>query len=212
MLPADASAQRPAGAAAGKQWANAGHHDCQVPVPAQPQGGAQCTDGQGKYMPTIMHVWHVVVLHACSMLGARQRHHASCSGRAYVPSGAVVGGNETREAQHPTRQGRRRPLGKSCVRSPPRLLPILAMLRQCTPGTYIAPLPTLIVPPRLRPPAPQLITAHSDMRDDNALLAALFPGDDGSGSDFESLAQLQGGTFKYDATRSAKPYRCAAVG
>ncbi|KXZ50918.1 hypothetical protein GPECTOR_14g165 [Gonium pectorale] len=53
----------------------------------------------------------------------------------------------------------------------------------------------------------RLVTAHSDMRDDNLLLAALFPGDDGSATAYESLAQLQGGTFKYDTSRPAKPYR-----
>ncbi|EFJ49290.1 hypothetical protein VOLCADRAFT_120782 [Volvox carteri f. nagariensis] len=45
------------------------------------------------------------------------------------------------------------------------------------------------------------------VRDDNVLLAALFPGDDGSATAYESLAQLQGGTFKYDTSRPAKPYR-----
>ncbi|GFR48553.1 hypothetical protein Agub_g10452 [Astrephomene gubernaculifera] len=53
----------------------------------------------------------------------------------------------------------------------------------------------------------KLVTAHSEVRDDNVLLAALFPGDDGSATAFESLAQLQGGTFKYDTSRPAKPYR-----
>ncbi|GIL44794.1 hypothetical protein Vafri_2281 [Volvox africanus] len=53
----------------------------------------------------------------------------------------------------------------------------------------------------------KLVTAHSEVRDDNVLLGALFPGDDGSATAYESLAQLQGGTFKYDTSRSAKPYR-----
>ncbi|KAG2493497.1 hypothetical protein HYH03_008313 [Edaphochlamys debaryana] len=53
----------------------------------------------------------------------------------------------------------------------------------------------------------KLVTAHSDVRDDNVLLSALFPGDDGSASAFEGLAQLQGGTFKFDSSRPAKPYR-----
>ncbi|PNH03608.1 THO complex subunit 5, partial [Tetrabaena socialis] len=53
----------------------------------------------------------------------------------------------------------------------------------------------------------KLVTAHSEVRDDNVLLAALFPGDDGSATAYESLAQMQGGTFKYDATRPAKPFR-----
>ncbi|GLC33262.1 hypothetical protein PLESTB_000353300 [Pleodorina starrii] len=53
----------------------------------------------------------------------------------------------------------------------------------------------------------KLVTAHSEVRDDNMLLAALFPGDDGSATAYESLAQLQGGTFKYDTFRPAKPYR-----
>ena len=49
--------------------------------------------------------------------------------------------------------------------------------------------------------------ATAQVRDDNVLLAALFPGDDGSATAYESLAQLQGGTFKYDTSRPAKPYR-----
>ncbi|GIL76124.1 hypothetical protein Vretifemale_5834 [Volvox reticuliferus] len=53
----------------------------------------------------------------------------------------------------------------------------------------------------------KLVTAHSEVRDDNVLLGALFPGDDGSATAYESLAQLQGGTFKYDTSRPAKPYR-----
>ncbi len=53
------------------------------------------------------------------------------------------------------------------------------------------------------------VTAHSDVREDNVLLAALFPGDDGSAAGDESLAQLQGGTFKYDSAKTQKPYRCA---
>lgn len=53
----------------------------------------------------------------------------------------------------------------------------------------------------------KLVTAHSEVRDDNVLLAALFPGDDGSATAYESLAQLQGGTFRYDTSRQAKPYR-----
>ena len=58
----------------------------------------------------------------------------------------------------------------------------------------------------------KLVSAHCDTPADNLLLAALFPFDDGQSiNGFESICQLQNGTFRFDPSRPAKPYRCDVV-
>ena len=42
---------------------------------------------------------------------------------------------------------------------------------------------------------------------DNALLATLFPQDDGLTAPCETAGQLEGGSFSFDTTRLAKPYK-----
>ncbi len=60
-------------------------------------------------------------------------------------------------------------------------------------------------------PALKLVTAHAANPADNALLRAVFPGDDGATVPLEGVQQLQRGTFRYSATRIPRPYRCAGV-
>ncbi|MEW5300340.1 MAG: hypothetical protein WDW38_008227 [Sanguina aurantia] len=59
----------------------------------------------------------------------------------------------------------------------------------------------------------KVLTAHSDVAADNSLLEKLVPGDGGDGATFESLAQLESGTFVYRSSRASKPYRwCQHLG
>mmetsp|Transcript_37376 Transcript_37376/g.83177 ORF Transcript_37376/g.83177 Transcript_37376/m.83177 type:complete len:438 (+) Transcript_37376:84-1397(+) len=53
----------------------------------------------------------------------------------------------------------------------------------------------------------KLVTAQCDSAADNQLLAALFPSDDGSRVPSEAVAQMESGTFRFDVSRPAKPYR-----
>ena len=47
----------------------------------------------------------------------------------------------------------------------------------------------------------------SESDGDNALLASLFPQDDGLTAPCETAGQLEGGSFSFDTTRLAKPYK-----
>ena len=61
----------------------------------------------------------------------------------------------------------------------------------------------------------KLVTAHCGsgdapaVKEDDMLLAALFPLDDGLSTPTESLLQLEDGNFMFDSSRRAKPYRWA---
>lgn len=46
------------------------------------------------------------------------------------------------------------------------------------------------------------------MAADNSLLQKLVPGDSGDGTTFESLAQMESGSFVYSSSKAYKPYRC----
>ncbi len=43
--------------------------------------------------------------------------------------------------------------------------------------------------------------------EDNVMLASLFPLDDGLTAPTEALSQLEEGTFTFDPSRTAKPYK-----
>ncbi|KAF5839964.1 THO complex, subunit 5 [Dunaliella salina] len=55
-------------------------------------------------------------------------------------------------------------------------------------------------------PALRVVTALCQPHSKTDLLAALFPGDDGSGACIEALAQLQGGGFRFSPAHPSRPY------
>mmetsp|Transcript_8505 Transcript_8505/g.24395 ORF Transcript_8505/g.24395 Transcript_8505/m.24395 type:complete len:434 (-) Transcript_8505:766-2067(-) len=56
-------------------------------------------------------------------------------------------------------------------------------------------------------PVLNVVTAEAKDPSDNVYLANLFPGDTGAATPNEANNQLEGGTFKFDLTQPARPYR-----
>lgn len=80
-----------------------------------------------------------------------------------------------------------------------------------TPGAAGAAAPATLVAVRfnylLRMHLVEVVAVDEEI--DSGLLALLYPADSGGTALYASLSHLCEGTFKFDAARLARPYRCA---
>jgi len=90
--------------------------------------------------------------------------------------------------------------------SEPLLSSLLSLLSLCLPCPLVLIQREITSLTRYTHTHTQIVTAHCDPPSASPLLASIFPGDDGQGSSIESLAQLQGGTFKFNPTSPSRPY------